>query len=111
MNTFIRRKVNALSCILALAFMTALSGCGQPALNSPRVENPRIPPAAASNGAAVSIDNFTFTPKTLTVTRGTTVTWTNRDDVPHTATSTSKLFNSGTLDTDQSYTYTFNDAG
>jgi len=59
----------------------------------------------------VSIDNFTFTPKTLTVSAGTTVTWINHDDVPHTVVSTDKLFSSPPLDTDQKYSRKFTDAG
>ena len=61
----------------------------------------------------VSIDNFTFTPQMLTVPAGSKVTWTNHDDVPHTATSSSKprAFDSGTLDTDQKFTYVFNQPG
>ena len=43
---------------------------------------------AGADDAAVKIDNFTFTPKSVTVKAGTTVTWTNQDDIPHTVTST-----------------------
>jgi len=73
---------------------------------------PTSQPAAATT-AQVSIDNFSFSPAELTVVAGTSVTWTNRDDVIHTATSSQKpaLFNSGTLDTDQKYTYRFEKAG
>jgi plastocyanin len=51
----------------------------------------------------VKIDNFTFGPATLTVPVGTTVTWTNKDDIPHTVVSTddSKTFKSKVLDTDE----------
>ena len=61
----------------------------------------------------VVIDNFTFSPARLTVKAGTKVTWVNRDDLPHTATSSAKprLFNSGTLDTDQQFSYVFTKAG
>ena len=73
-------------------------------------------PATTEAGTAantVVIDNFTFSPATLTVAVGTTVTWVNRDDVPHTATSSVKprVFNSGALDTDQKYSFTFKTAG
>ena len=64
-------------------------------------------PAAAS----VAIDNFSFTPKEISVEKGTTVTWTNRDDVPHTVVSADKKFKSKALDTDDKFTYTFTDAG
>ena len=63
---------------------------------------------ADSPAGAVSIDNFTFTPQTLTVKAGTTVTWTNRDDIPHTVASASNAFaKSKALDTDDSYSFTF----
>jgi len=65
-------------------------------------------PAAAN---AVKIDNFTFSPATLTVVPGTTVRWTNKDDVPHTVVSSDKAFKSNTLDTDQEFTYTFTKPG
>ena len=58
----------------------------------------------------VTIDNFTFAPAELTVKVGTTVTWTNHDDIPHTVVSAGK-FRSKTLDTDNSFTFTFTAAG
>jgi len=59
----------------------------------------------------VQIDNFSFTPHTLTVQQGATVTWVNKDDVPHKVTSTDKKFASPTLDTDQKFSHTFNAPG
>jgi len=61
----------------------------------------------------VKIDNFTFGPGTLTVPVGTTVTWTNKDDIPHTVVSTddSKTFKSKVLDTDEKFSFTFSKAG
>ncbi len=61
--------------------------------------------------AEVKIDNFSFGPGTLTVPVGTTVTWTNRDDVPHTVVSTEGAFKSKVLDTDDEFSFTFNKAG
>jgi plastocyanin len=58
----------------------------------------------------VMIDNFTFEPAQLTVKVGTTVTWKNRDDIPHTVVSAGK-FRSKTMDTDDSYSFTFTAAG
>jgi plastocyanin len=68
------------------------------------------PGAARAEDTLVMIDNFTFEPKELTVKVGTTVTWTNRDDIPHTVVSAGK-FRSKTLDTDNSYSFTFTAAG
>jgi plastocyanin len=67
---------------------------------------------AADSSNAVSIDNFTFTPKTLTVKAGTTVTWTNHDDIPHGIASSENAFKkSAALDTDDSYSFTFTAPG
>ena len=61
----------------------------------------------------ISIDNFAFSPRKLTVDVGAKVTWVNRDDVPHTATSSRKprVFDSGTLDTDDKYAHVFTTPG
>jgi plastocyanin len=66
-------------------------------------------PSAAN--AEVTIDNFSFGPQTITVPVGATVTWTNRDDIPHTVVSTDGLFNSKVRDTDEKFSYTFAKAG
>lgn len=62
--------------------------------------------AARCEEISIMIDNFTFEPAQLTVKAGTTVTWKNRDDIPHTVVSAGK-FRSKTLDTDDSFTFTF----
>ena len=61
--------------------------------------------------AEVKVDNFSFGPASLTVAVGTTVTWTNRDDIPHTVVSTDKVFKSKVLDTDEKFSFTFDKAG
>ena len=62
--------------------------------------------------AAVKIDNFSFAPRELTVAVGTTVTWTNHDDIPHTVVSTEgSIFKSKVLDTDEKFSYTFSRVG
>ena len=76
---------------------------------------PAANPIADSTTAPnqVTIDNFAFNPKTLTVPVGTAVTWINRDDVPHTATSAVKprVFDSKTLDTDDKFSHVFTTPG
>jgi plastocyanin len=62
-------------------------------------------------GAEIKIDNFTFTPAALTVAVGTEVTWTNRDDIPHTVVTDDKAVKSKVLDTDEKFTYTFTKPG
>ncbi len=61
--------------------------------------------------AEVKIDNFSFGPGTLTVPVGIAVTWTNRDDIPHTVVSTDGAFKSKVLDTDEKFSFTFSKAG
>jgi plastocyanin len=67
--------------------------------------------AEQAASAEVKIDNFSFGPGTLTVPAGTTVTWTNRDDIPHTVVSDDKVFKSKVLDTDEKFSYTFTKPG
>jgi carbon storage regulator CsrA len=78
---------------------------------APPAKTAKAAPAAEPN--QVEIDNFAFSPRQLTVTVGTKVSWVNRDDVPHTATSTSKprAFHSGTLDTDDTFSHVFQTPG
>jgi plastocyanin len=67
--------------------------------------------APQPTNAEVRVDNFSFGPASLTVAVGTTVTWTNRDDIPHTVVSTDKVFKSKVLDTDEKFSFTFDKAG
>jgi len=55
--------------------------------------------------ADVQIDNFSFSPATITVKAGTQITWTNHDDIPHTVVSEDKSFKSKVLDTDEKFTF------
>jgi plastocyanin len=59
----------------------------------------------------VTIDNFTFAPKEMTVPVGTTVKWINHDDIPHSIVDKNMAFRSKALDTNDSYTFTFASAG
>lgn len=65
----------------------------------------------AANDAAVKIDNFSFGPSSITVSPGTTLTWTNRDDVPHVVASVDNFFKSKALDTDDHFSFTFTKPG
>jgi len=65
----------------------------------------------ASAAIEVKIDNFTFAPERIVVKAGTTVTWINEDDIPHTVASSRKLFKSKTLDTEDKFTFTFTTPG
>jgi len=70
-------------------------------------------PKPAANGTTVqaAIDNFAYTPKELAIKAGSTVRWTNKDDIPHTVTSDSGLFSSPVMDTNQTFQFTFEKPG
>ena len=77
------------------------------------ISSPRLAVRAGNKpaqGAEVKIDNFSFGPD-LTIAAGTTVTWTNHDDVPHVVASDTKIFKSKALDTDDHFSYTFTKPG
>ena len=71
---------------------------------------PATAPAVIS-GPQIVIGNFTFTPNALTVAVGTTITWINHDDLPHTVTAQDHSFTSSGLDTEDSFTHQFLVAG
>lgn len=89
------KRSNWILCIAAVMLL-ALVAC--PALDRKVAANPLT--------AEVTIDNFTFSPATLTVKAGTQVTWTNHDDMPHTVTSEDQTFKSKALDTDEKFSFT-----
>jgi plastocyanin len=69
--------------------------------------------AAKADAGAITISakNFMFSPATITVKAGSTVTWTNMDDEAHTVASDTKLFRSAALDTNDHFSYKFDKAG
>jgi plastocyanin len=67
--------------------------------------------AAKSQEVVVKIDNFSYMPHDLTVGAGTTIIWVNNDDIPHTVVSTTDLFKSKALDTDDKFSFTFDKPG
>ena len=67
--------------------------------------------AATAGSHDVLLDNFSFSPATSEVPVGTTITWTNRDDVPHTVVSTERKFKSPVLDTDERFSHLFDAPG
>jgi plastocyanin len=67
--------------------------------------------AAAAADFAIKIDNFVFTPDMAEIPVGTTVVWTNEDDIPHTVADTTRTFKSKAMDTGDTYSFTFTKAG
>ena len=86
---------------------TVLAGSALMMASAASITRAAPPPAAA----AVSIENFTFKAPSLTVKRGTTVTWTNADDIPHTVVAKDGSFKSKVLDTGDRFSFTFAKAG
>jgi plastocyanin len=124
MKNTLSRMTGTAALMIGLGIV--LTGCktaekdnGTAALNkAPGVSANKPAPGAPANGEQVPkgevqivIKDFVFTPADVTVTPGTKVTWINKDDVPHTATSVDKKFNSGGLDTDDKFSFVFNDKG
>jgi amicyanin len=101
-------RVCAVACVVALAWAILANGGAVFAKGEPAASAQQAAPAAV----AVKIDNFKFGPEDVTVPVGTTVTWTNRDDIPHTVVSTTAgVFKSKVLDTDEKFSFTFSKAG
>ena len=67
--------------------------------------------AVALGPNEIGIDNFQFTPSHLTAAKGTTVTWTNNDDVPHLVLDTKNKFRSEVLDTGKKFSVKLSSAG
>ena len=86
---------------------TEMSKMETPAKPSPGGKE--MPTSSSPN--QVVVENFSFQPGTLTIKAGTTVTWVNHDDEPHTVNENNKTFKSGTLDTDAKFSYKFTSPG
>ena len=71
----------------------------------------KVTPETSTPAATVSIENFAFSPATVNIKVGQSVTWTNKDTAPHTATDLAGAFDSGSLATSQTFNFKFNTAG
>lgn len=67
--------------------------------------------AATPSAAGILVKDFMFAPMTLTVSAGSTVTWANMDEEPHTVVSDTGLFRSGAIDTHDSFSFKFDKPG
>jgi plastocyanin len=107
--------------VLALTVLLVAAGCGSSSSASTTTsQTPATAPSTGSGATNVTIQNFAFTPQTLTVKAGTTVTWTNKDSVQHNivstksiaaSTATTSLYNSGLLGQGQTFSFTFSKPG
>jgi len=102
------RSFGARFAAAAILFVLVLAAAGRaPVIAAGKAGDPPDNSAAS----AVTIDNFSFSPAEVTVAAGTTVTWTNNDDIPHTVASVDKKFKSQALDTGDKFSFTFRDPG
>ena len=101
-----RNKIWIQNIFLLLIPAFAIISCGKSSGYS--TNNTTTPPPVAN---AVSIVNMSFSPATLTVPVGTTVTWTNNDDMTHTVTSDASGFDSGDITMGSKYSRVFSAAG
>jgi plastocyanin len=100
------------SAAIAVAAALSLAACGGGGSSSGTTGAGSGSADTNATTNAIAIKNFTFSPKTVTVPRGTAVTWTNKDDVTHTVTGTGSAgLMSGDLRGGKTYTMTFNTAG
>jgi len=103
------KKMKSICAVMLLAAgMLAVNSCGKGNTNS---SNPTSNGNTPVQDATVSISNFAYSPATVHVKLGGTVTWTNKDATPHTVTDLNGSFDSGSLPVDQTYKMTFSTAG
>jgi plastocyanin len=101
MNPALRRR--RMGLLLGAVGLTALLAAALPELTAAG----EAVVAAAASPATIDIDNFAFTPATLTITAGTTVIWKNEDDSPHRIGDKNGTLKSAALDTDDTFSHTF----
>ena len=86
-----------------------LTAIGMMALGAMQMHTPSA--AQTSDSIGIVVKDFMFSPTPLTVKAGSTVTWTNMDDEPHTAVSDTGVFKSGGMDTNESFSFKFDKPG
>ena len=102
-----------IACAALLILAAVSAGCSSAGPAAPAEPAASPAPATSGTAAAVTIQNFAFSPATITVKPGTTVTWTNQDSASHTIMSdgTPAAFSSGTLANGATYQFTFTSPG
>jgi len=112
--------------VATLALVASAAGCGKskkaattvtPAVSTAIASSPTAvkatatPASSAGSSASVEMRNIAYQPKSVTISKGGTVTWTNKDSVDHTVTGDNITMESGTLSPDQTFSFTFNQTG
>ena len=103
--------MRTLSLLLVLAVVAAGCGADDDQPGKPRVGSPPGSQGTKPSDGAIAIADFKFVPETVTVDVGTTVTWTNEDAAPHTATADDGSFDTGNLREGDAGKFTFREAG
>ena len=106
MNNYLKRASLTILIIISLIAVVSLSAC-----SSGNGASSTMTSSQPVSGNSITLANFAFSPPTLTVKVGTTVTWTNNDGTTHIVTSDTGVFNSGNLATNATFSFTFNSAG
>lgn len=96
---------------IATAILIISNSCSKSAMNNMYGTGGSTKGTGGPAANEVLIQNMAFNPATITVNAGTTVTWTNKDAIAHTVTSDNSLFNSGSIGSNGTYSYTFQTAG
>jgi plastocyanin len=104
-----KRRLFLKSMIVLFALIMTSCASTPPAVTSSGAPKQPAPSIAGAQNAAISIENFSFNPATLTITAGTTVTWTNNDNATHTIKSPG--FNSQDLAHGQTFAFKFDAKG
>jgi plastocyanin len=105
-NNYLKRASLVIFIIISLIAVVSLSAC-----SSGNGASTTKTSTQSVSGNTINIINFTFTPVTLTVSVGTTVTWTNNDSTTHRPVSDTGVFDGGNLATNATFSFTFNTAG
>lgn len=108
-NVRIYKRLRAISVIILFSLIFAIVGCSKKSKNN----NPVSPPSGTDQ---VIMQNISYIPQSLTVNKGATVTWINKDPFDHTVTSgtpgnPSGLFDSGDIAPNGTFSYTFDSTG
>ena len=103
------RKFMGIAIVTAILIIS--NSCSKSAMNNMYGTGGGTKGTGVPGANEVLIQNMAFSPATITVSPGTTVIWTNKDAIAHTVTSDNSLFNSGSIGSNGTYSYTFSTAG
>src|SRR5512140_3789797 len=106
-----QRKIVVMQLVAVMVFLVMLGGCKKGGSSYSTPTGPSNPPPASSSPTAVLIQSFQFAPSPITVAKGSTITWTNKDAVAHTATADDGSWDTGNIAPGASKSLTFANSG